>query len=130
MLALYIAVGGALGSVARYLLGVAIQQRAGIGFPVATLAINVTGSFLLGFLLRSAFVSSSVTPEIRAMLTTGFCGGYTTFSTFSYDTAGLVEGGQYGRAATYVVLSVVVSLAATFLGFAAAQSLLGWRERV
>lgn len=130
VLALYVAAGSAIGGVTRYLLGIFLQQRAGTGFPVATLVINVTGSLLLGFLMRVSISSLEITPETRVMLTTGFCGGYTTFSTFSYDTAGLMESGQYGRAALYVGFSVVLSLAGTFAGFAAAQSLLGLRERL
>lgn len=130
VLTLYIAAGGAVGSAARYLLGIAIQQRAGSGFPAGTLVINITGSFLLAFFLRSALASSAVTPEVRAFLTTGFCGGYTTFSTFSYDTVGLAQGGQYGRAAAYVALSVVVSIMAAFVGIAAAQWLLQLRGRI
>jgi CrcB protein len=62
------------------------------------------------------------------MLTAGFCGGYTTFSTFSYETARLVEDGDYRRAALYVVLSVLLSLAGTFVGFALARQLLALRE--
>lgn len=124
----YVALGGALGSVSRYLLSVFIQQRAGADFPFATLIINVTGSFALGFILRYALQSGAVSTEVRALLTTGFCGGYTTFSTFSYETASLLEDTEYGRAALYVSASVAVSLLFTFLGFAAAQWLLGLRE--
>jgi len=91
-LALYVAAGSAIGGVARYLLSLAIQQRATTPFPVGTLVINVTGSLLLGFLLRYATASSTMSPEARALLTTGFCGGYTTFSTFSYETVALFEG--------------------------------------
>ncbi len=125
----YIALGSAIGGASRYALGSALQQRVAPGFPVSTLVINVTGSLLLGFLLRAAFASPAFTPEVRAMLTTGFCGGYTTFSTFSYDTALLLERGDYGRVALYVGLSVTLSIAATFAGFAAAQSLLGVRHQ-
>jgi CrcB protein len=122
MLLLYIAAGSAIGGVTRYLVGFAIQQRAGVEFPLGTLIINITGSLLLGFLLRAALEGVSVSPEVRAFLTTGFCGGYTTFSTFSYDTVALVQGGEYRRAMTYVILSVVLSLVATFAGVALAQS--------
>ena len=129
MLPFYIAIGGAVGSVTRYLVGMAIQQRVGTTFPFGTLVINITGSFLLGFLLRTTFSTVTLSPEQRALLTTGFCGGYTTFSTFSFDTAGMIEDGSYARAATYLVLSVGVSLVATFAGFAVAQSALSFRGR-
>jgi CrcB protein len=115
---LAIALGGAVGTVARYGLGSWIQ-RATSTFPLSTLVINVTGSFLLGFLMRW-LLSTAATPDLRAALTIGFCGGYTTFSTFSYETARLLESGSWARATTYVVASVGVSLVATFAGFAAA----------
>jgi CrcB protein len=120
----YIALGGAFGSAARFLLGTQIQQRAGVAFPAGTLVINITGSFLLGFLLRYALGSEAVSPEVRGLLTTGFCGGYTTFSTFSYETAAMLEDGNYLRPLGYVLLSVLVALAGTFAGFALARQLL------
>jgi fluoride exporter len=122
--------GSAIGGIARFLLGSAIQHRAGADFPLGTFIINVTGSLLVGFLLRYALGTPAISTELRAMLTTGFCGGYTTFSTFSYETAVLVEDGDHLRAALYVASSVVVGLLATFLGFAAAHALLGFQERV
>jgi len=84
---------------------------------------------LIGFILRLAFGGTQMSPETRILLTTGFCGGFTTFSTFSYETATLIEAGQYRRAAAYVVLSVVLSVMATFAGFALAQSALTFRSR-
>jgi CrcB protein len=129
MLYLFVALGSALGGVSRYGVGLVLQPRFGSGFPGATLVINVVGSLLLGFLLRASLGSLAVTPEMRALLTTGFCGGFTTFSTFSYDTAALIETGQYGRAATYVTLSVGLSLLATFAGFALAGAALTHRPR-
>ncbi|MGI9091386.1 MAG: fluoride efflux transporter CrcB [Gemmatimonadaceae bacterium] len=126
----YIALGSAAGGISRYMLGGLVQQRLGSSFPVSTLIINVTGSFLLGFLLRWSVESAAVTPETRALLTTGFCGGYTTFSTYSYETAALIEDGQYARAGVYVGLSVGLALIGTFAGFALAQSALSLRERM
>lgn len=125
-----IAIGSAVGGVSRYLLGLFIQQRTGVAFPLGTLLINVSGSLLLGFLLRWTLVASDASPEMRAMLTTGFCGGYTTFSTYSYETATLLEDGQYGRAAAYVLLSIGLALIGTFLGFQLARSALALRERL
>lgn len=75
---LSVAVGAAIG-VFRYYLAGFIQQRAGLDFPAGTLVINITGSFLLGFLMRYTLQSNVVSLETRALLTTGFCGGYTTF---------------------------------------------------
>jgi CrcB protein len=124
-----IAVGAAVGGLARYYLGMAIQQRTGVTFPWGTLVINVTGSLLLGFVIRYA-LAVEVSVELRALLTTGFCGGYTTFSTFSYETAALLEDGQYERAGAYAFGSVLISLAATFCGFLLAREMIAMRERL
>jgi CrcB protein len=122
--AIAVLIGGAIGSLTRLLVGVAIQQRYGLAFPMGTLVINVTGSLLIGFILRFAFDTTAVTPVVRALLTTGFCGGYTTFSTFSFETFDLMRQGLYARAGVYVVSSVTLGLAATFVGFAAAHGIL------
>ena len=91
--------------------------------------MNVTGSFLLGLIIRYAIETPSVTPEMRAFLTIGLCGGYTTFSTFSFETARMMEDGEWTRAAVYIGLSLLVSLGAVFLGFAAARQLIALRLR-
>jgi CrcB protein len=126
----YIAVGSAIGGVSRYLVGGLTQRLLGGTFPVGTLLINVTGSFLLGLILRYGVETATLTPEVRAFLTVGFCGGYTTFSAFSYETVALAEDGQWTRAALYVALSVGLSLLATFLGFATARELMAVRSRL
>lgn len=113
-----IALGGAVGSVARYLLGGIVQRTAGMAFPTGTLMVNVTGSFIAGFLLRY-FMNVQTHPLLRAALIVGFCGGFTTFSAFTTETLGLVEGGEYWRSALYVLASVALSLVAVFAGFAA-----------
>lgn len=115
-----VAVGGALGSVARFALGTAVQARVGPDFPVGTLVVNVVGSLAIGALMHWA-TAGTITESARLFLVTGVCGGFTTFSTFSYETARLLEGGTKHRAVWYVVLSVALSLAATFLGFALAR---------
>lgn len=120
-----IAIGGAVGTLARYGLG-GVAQRYSAFFPYGTLTINVTGSLLLGFLVRY-LLATPASPELRAALTIGFCGGFTTFSTFSYETAALLESGSVGRALAYMTASVTLSLAATFVGFAIARSVLAPR---
>jgi fluoride exporter len=124
----YVAAGGAIGSVARLLLTALIQTKSGSELPIGTLVVNITGSLLLGFLIQYALATPETSPEFRAFLTTGLCGGYTTFSTFSYETAALVQDGDYRRAALYVILSVGVSLLGTFAGFALARELIALRE--
>lgn len=130
MLVAAVGIGSAIGGIARFLLGAAIQRWAGSTFPFGTLVINITGSILLGFLIRYALATPTISPTMRAMLTTGFCGGYTTFSTFTYETATLFEEADYRRAFTYVLLSVCVALAGMFLGFTGARALVAFRERV
>ena len=124
-----VAVGAGVGGLARFYLTGFIQQRAGADFPAGTLVINITGSFLLGFIMRYALHSGAVSPEVRALLTTGFCGGYTTFSTFSYETASMLEDGEYPRALLYIGASVLLSLVGIFLGFVAAQRLFSLRQQ-
>jgi CrcB protein len=116
--------------VSRYVLASAIQQRVGSTFPWGTLVVNVSGSLLLGFLIRYALATPSIGVELRALLTTGFCGGYTTFSTYSYETATLLEDGQYGRAGLYAAASVLVALVGTVVGFALAREVIVWREQL
>ena len=125
----YIALGSAVGGVARLALATIVQQRVGPDFPAGTLVVNVSGSLLLGFLLRYSLGTVAISPEVRALLTTGFCGGYTTFSTFSYETMLLLEDGEGLRAGGYVLLSVVLSLAGTWLGIVAARELLAMRSQ-
>ena len=117
---LAIAFGGAAGSVLRYLLGGAIQRGSHSGFPYGTLGVNVLGSLLIGVLIQR-FMNLEPRPEIRSLLIVGFCGGFTTFSTFSSETFGLVSGGEYSRAILYVFLSMTVCIGATALGFGLAR---------
>jgi len=124
----YVFVGAGLGGVARYAMATLVDARFAPSFPVATFLINVIGSFVLGVIMRLALHGEAVSVEMRALLATGFCGGYTTFSTFSYETARMIETRDYARAASYVGSSVIVALAATFAGFAAADQLLALRK--
>jgi len=127
---LYVALGSAIGGVSRYLLGGLVQRMLDTTFPAGTLLVNVTGSFLLGAIIRYALETPSLTPEVRAFLTIGFCGGYTTFSTFSYETMALLEDGEWARAGVYITASVILSLIATFTGFALARQVILWREQM
>jgi CrcB protein len=124
MILFLIALGGAVGSALRYLIGGAIQRSSASGFPVGTMFVNVAGCFLIGVFVRY-LLNMQTSAELRALLVVGFCGGFTTFSTFSFETVGLIEGGEYGRAATYVLASVVVCLMATFAGMAAVGAIAG-----
>ena len=112
---LLVAVGSGLGGALRFL--VPCWIGAAKGFPWATLAINVGGSLLIGFLSGLlARHGGSSTESVRAFAVVGFCGGFTTFSTFSNETLRLLEGGQWLSAVAYVGVSVSAGLAAVFLG--------------
>jgi CrcB protein len=115
--ALWVGVGGFVGAIARYLLSLWVDARMATPFPVATLLINVSGSFILGT-LSGALEFSTLPPEIRLTLGVGFLGAYTTFSTFTYETLRLVEAGNAGLALGYVATSVVTGLIAATLGLA------------
>lgn len=121
---LSIAAGGAVGSVARYLVAKAIQDHFGSAFPAGTLVVNLAGCIVLGFVMRIALDTGEFSPTTRALLTTGFCGGFTTFSTFAWETIALVEEGALRRAAMYMGGSLLAGLAGIWLGTAAARLLL------
>jgi CrcB protein len=123
-----VALGGALGSVSRFLLGPALQRAFSATFPVGTLFINILGSLILGFIMRLTVEGVNVTPEARAFIAIGFCGGFTTFSTFSYEAMRLLEDGEGSRAALYILASVLLSLGAAFVGLVAARELLALRR--
>ncbi len=120
---LWVAAGGALGSAARHLVNVAAGRLLGPEFPWGTLAVNVAGSFVMGLLIALMALKMQVSQEVRAFLTTGVLGGFTTFSAFSLDFALLVERREAGLAALYVIASVGLSLAAIFAGLKLGRTL-------
>jgi CrcB protein len=122
MIILLIAIGGAVGSVARYLMGRAVQGALHLEFPIGTFAVNVVGCLLIGVLAKF-FLHSQTELPLRATLMIGFCGGFTTFSTFSLETLALMQGGEWAKATAYVVLSALVCVGATAAGFAIARPL-------
>ena len=123
LLLIAIALGGALGALARFAAGGWIQGLAGSSFPWGTLVINVVGSLLLAFLYR-LLEGVAVRPEWRALLAVGFCGAFTTFSTFSYETARMLQDGAWNRAVGYAGGSVVFGLVGTGLGLGIAFTVL------
>lgn len=117
-----VAVGGAIGSVARFLFGTALIGLSG-SFPFSTLAINVLGSFLLGFVV-------GLLPPVhtgRLLFGTGFCGGFTTFSAFSGDVVTLLERGEHFRASAYIAATVALSLIGMLTGIAVGRIMGGGR---
>ena len=126
MVWLLIAVGGGAGAVARYGIGGWVQARAGFAFPWGTLVVNLLGSLLLGFALRY-LEGVRVGPDMRALVSVGILGAFTTFSTFSYETVALLEEGAFSRALAYAIGSLVLGLLAVYAGIAGAGAVLHLR---
>ena len=120
---LAVAVGGALGSVARYLVVGQITRWLGASFPWGTLTVNFVGGLTIGLLAEAMALKWSVPPEMRLFLITGILGGFTTFSAFSLEVALLAERGAMAAALAYVVASVVLSVGAVFVGLALIRSI-------
>jgi CrcB protein len=112
----FIAIGGALGAVLRYGASVSVYALLGRSFPYGTLFVNVSGSLLMGLLSVLMLERFNVGPEWRAAVLVGVLGSFTTFSTFSIETLNLLEQGDWMRAMSNIVLSVLVCLAAVWLG--------------
>ena len=120
---LAIAAGGALGTLLRYWTSIAVHGRLGMAFPYGTLAVNVLGSLLMGFLYIWLIDRMAAGPALRAFLLIGVLGAFTTFSTFSMETLNLLEAGHPGKALANVLVSVVVCVTAAGLGVLAARQL-------
>lgn len=116
--ALLVALGGGAGSATRYLVGGWIANRFGAAFPYGTFVINVTGSFIIGFFLAFAEERASLGPYWRLFFAVGFVGGYTTFSTFEYESVRLLQDGETLLAAVYLIGSVITGGIAAFSGIA------------
>lgn len=115
-----IGLGGAAGAVSRHYLSHYVSQRMaevfGHGFPYGTLSVNIVGSFLMGLMITLFAQKFSLSQEVRAFLTVGLLGGFTTFSAFSLETALLIERHTYGLAAAYVTASVLFAVGGLFAG--------------
>jgi fluoride exporter len=118
---LWVALGGALGSAARFAVGLWIYRRMGTRFPYGTFVINVSGCFIVGFALSVIDERMGLPPAWRLAIPIGFVGAYTTFSTFEYETLRLAQHGQAAMGLLYLVLSVVLGYGAVWLGIAAAR---------
>ena len=117
-----VGLGGALGAISRYLTSGWVQSLSSSFFPWGTLAVNVLGSLALGFLMVW-LQSAATTAEVRGLITIGFLGSFTTFSTFSYETAEMLRDGEWWRAGGYTVGSVVLGLVAVGAGALLAAAL-------
>jgi CrcB protein len=120
---IYIAVFGAMGCVARYFLSGWTYEKLGWHFPWGTLSVNVVGAFIIGLIMELGLRNANIPANLRIGLVTGFLGGLTTFSTFSYETFKLLETGRFLVAFSNVIISVSVCLLFTWLGIVVAKIL-------
>jgi len=119
----YISVFGGLGCLSRYLVSGWVYNVAGRSLPYGTLAVNILGSLLLGLIMEGSLRSTLLPPDLRVGLTVGFMGGFTTFSTFSYETVRLLEEGSYLQAGGNVLLNVLICLTFAALGIFLARQI-------
>lgn len=120
-----VALGGAIGSVARYGVGALAAQLLGPTFPWGTLFVNLSGSFLIALLMHVALTGTTISLEMRIFLTTGIMGGFTTYSSFNYETLALIDQRAYALASLNLAATVVGCLLAGVLGLASGRALAG-----
>jgi CrcB protein len=113
-----VAIGGAIGSMARYLCQKWLNENYPHTFPWGTFMVNLLGCFLIGIIYETSEKSSVLTPQARLLLITGFCGGFTTFSTFAFENMNLLRSGDTIYFLLYTIASVVLGIAAVFAGMA------------
>lgn len=118
-----ISIGAALGGVFRYGLASLIQKKVESFFPYGTLVVNIIGSFALGFIMYYLDEKELLSPQMRLFLTVGLCGGFTTFSTFSYETINLIKNSQFLLATSNVLGSVFLCLIAIYLAYILSKAL-------
>jgi len=118
-----VALGGLVGSVARYWLSGAVQGLSGPGFPTGTLAVNVLGSFVIGVVMALSLERGLIGDDVRILLATGVCGGFTTMSTFSYETLALLRDGEQLLALGNIGISFAACIGAAWVGTAVARLL-------
>lgn len=118
-----VALGGVVGCVARYWMAGAVQRLGDGGFPSGTLAVNVAGSLLIGLVMSLSLERGLLDEDLRLLLTTGFCGGFTTMSTFSYETLALLRDGEHALALGNVGVTLIACLGAVWAGAAIARAL-------
>jgi fluoride exporter len=119
----YIAIGGSLGSVLRYLTAIVINKYVQSSYPYATFVTNILGCLLIGLFFGYLEKQNAISSDLKFFLITGFCGGYTTFSTFSHENIDLLQNHQMLTAFLYISLSVFIGLMATWLGLILAKAI-------
>lgn len=122
---LFVAIGGAIGAAGRYLIGGWVQTFAGTGFPLGTFFVNVTGSLIIGIILGLS-ERGALSSQARLLLAVGMMGGYTTFSSFSYDNLGLLQSGEAARFVLNIAGQLAIGLFAAYAGLVVARVLGGY----
>ncbi|SMD42384.1 CrcB protein [Aquiflexum balticum DSM 16537] len=112
-----VGIGGGVGSILRYLVKVAAEKIYGNSFPLATFTANMLGCLLIGLLLGYFTKNQNIPADWSLLLITGFCGGFTTFSTFSSENLNLIQSGNYFTAMAYILGSLILGVLAVFVGF-------------
>lgn len=120
---LLVGVGGFLGSISRFFVAQTMQKMLQTTFPYGTLTINIVGSFILGVIYGVGEYFNWLTPNVRLLLAVGFCGGFTTFSTFAYENITLLRDSQYFGFFLYLSVSIIAGLFAAWLGFVTIKSI-------
>lgn len=118
-----IGIGGFIGSVSRYYSQQVISKIFSSALPYGTLIVNIVGCFLIGIIYGLSERGNLLTPEWRLFLATGICGGFTTFSTFSYESIRLIQDGEFFILSLYVAISIIIGFAATYLGMLIIKSI-------
>lgn len=111
-----VGLGGFIGSIGRYMISKWNTNECFIALPIGTLAVNILGSFIIGFLAGVPIKSEWMTADMRLLLMVGICGGFTTFSSFTNENMSLIQNGQYILAFAYTLMSIALGLAAVFIG--------------
>ena len=120
---LLIAIGGALGSIARYWVGSTVAGRMGIRFPYGTLIVNITACIIIGFSLTYLGKRAGLSPAWRYLIPVGFIGAYSTFSTYEWETLSTLRAGAFALASLYAIGSLILGLAAVWLGAVLAEAI-------
>lgn len=108
--------GSCIGGICRYLTQLFVQKYYPSSFPFGTLSVNIIGCFIIGIIYALADKGNMLSPAMRLLLATGFCGGYTTFSSFAYENISLIRDGEFFYAGLYVMLSTFIGFTAVYLG--------------
>jgi CrcB protein len=111
---LLVGLGGSIGSMMRYAVSLLLKTKM---FPYATLSVNIIGSFIMGVVIAMSIKEAGLSNNWKLFLATGICGGFTTFSAFSMENMGLLQSGRLGMALTYIMVSIILGIVATFLGY-------------